>query len=197
MKRFALALGILGLAAPLALTQMVHAQASTWVIDPAHSEVDFSIRHMSLTNVRGHFNVAKGTIVYDGANIAKSSVNVTIDVASVDSGNSARDSNLKTDSFFDSAKFPTATFASTSVKKNGSNLEVAGTLTLHGISKPVVLEVTPSGAPVESPMDHKLHIGYEATTTLKRTDFNIGNSFPEAILGESVPLTIDLEAVKQ
>ena len=182
----------MGLAAPLAM-----AQASTWAVDPAHSEVDFSIRHMGLSNVRGHFGVANGTILYDGANIAKSSVNVTIDVADVDTGNSARDTHLKTDSFFDAAKFPTATFASTSVKRKGSKLEVAGNLTLHGITKPVVLDVEPSGAPIESPMDHKLHVGYAATTTIKRADFNIGTSFPEAVLGGDVPLTIDLEAIKQ
>jgi polyisoprenoid-binding protein YceI len=192
MKRFALALGILGLAAPLAM-----AQASTWAIDPAHSEVDFSIRHMGLSNVRGHFGVAKGTILYDGANLSKSSVNVTIDVTSVDSGNSARDTHLKTDSFFDVAKFPTATFVSTSVTMSGSKLEIAGNLTLHGVTKPVVLDVVPSGAPIESPMDHKLHVGYSATTTVKRADFAIGTTFPEAVLGADVPLTIDLEAVKQ
>jgi len=192
MKRFALALGILGLAAPLAM-----AQASTWAIDPAHSEVAFSIKHMQLSNVRGHFGVAKGTIVYDGAKIGNSSVNVTIDVTSVDSGNSARDNHLKTDSFFDVAKFPTATFVSTGVTKSGSKLEVAGNLTLHGITKPVVLEVEPSGTPIESQMDHKMHVGYSATTTLKRADFAIGTTFPEAVLGADVPLTIDLEAVKQ
>ena len=192
MKRFALALGVLALAAPFAT-----AQASTWAIDPAHSEVDFSIKHMGLSNVRGHFGVTKGTIVYDGANIGKSSVNVTINVASVDTGNSARDNHLKTDSFFDTGKFAEATFVSTGVKKSGAGLVVDGTLTLHGVSKPVELTVTPSGAPIESPMDHKLHIGYEATTTLHRTDFAVGSTFPAAVLGEDVPLTIDIEAVKQ
>jgi polyisoprenoid-binding protein YceI len=192
MKRFALAMGVLGLAASLA-----GAQASTWAIDPAHSEVDFGIKHMGLSTVRGHFTNVKGTIAFDGGNIAKSSVNVTIDVTTVDSGNSARDNHLKTDSFFDIAKFPTATFVSTGVSKNGSHLTVAGNLTLHGVTKPVVLDVVPSGAPIESPMDHKLHVGYSATATLKRADFGIGTSFPEAVLGADVPLTIDLEAVKQ
>jgi polyisoprenoid-binding protein YceI len=191
MKRLAFALGILGLTAPLAL-----AQASTWAVDPAHSEVDFSIRHMGLSNVRGHFGSVKGAIAYDSADVAKSSVNVTIDVTSVDTGNSPRDNDLKTDAFFDVAKFPTATFASTSVAKNGSHLTVAGNLTLHGVTKPVTLDVSVPVTAV-SPMDHKLHSGYEATTTINRFDFNIGSKFPSAILGEDVPLTIDIEAVKQ
>lgn len=191
MKRFAFALGILGLAAPLAM-----AQASTWAIDPAHSEVDFSIRHMGLSNVRGHFSGVKGTIVYDASNSAKSSVNVTIAVTSVDTGNSQRDNDLKSDTFFDVAKYPTATFTSTSVAKNGSHLTVAGNLTLNGVTKPVTLDVS-APATGENPMDHKTHSGYEATTTLNRFDFNIGSKYPTAILGQDVPLTIDLEAIQQ
>lgn len=191
MKRFALAVGILGLAAPLAM-----AQATTWTVDSAHSEVDFAIKHMSIANVRGSFAGVKGAVVYDSKNIAKSSVNVTIDAASVNTSNSARDNVLKSDGFFDVAKDPTAAFASTSVKKVGAKLVVTGNLTLHGITKPVVLDVTAS-APVESPMDHKQHIGFSATTTIKRTDFAIGSSFGEAMLSVDVPLTIDLEAVQQ
>ena len=192
MKRFAFAVGILGLAASLA-----GAQASTWAVDPAHSEVGFGVKHMGLSTVRGHFNNIKGTITYDDANISRSSVNVTIDATTVDTGNSARDNELKTDAFFDVAKFPTATFVSTSVARNGSHLTVSGNLTLRGVTKPVVLDVVPSGAPIESPMDHKQHVGYSATTTIKRLDFGIGTNFPAAILGEDVPLTIDLEAAKQ
>ncbi len=191
MKRFALAVGILGLAAPLAM-----AQATTWAVDPAHSEVDFSIKHMGLTNVRGHFSNIKGTIVYDAANVAKSSVNVTIDATTVDTGGGQRDGHLKTADFFDVATYPTATFVSTSVTKKGTHLEVAGNLTLHGVTKPVVLDVE-GGATMESPMDHKQHTGYSATTTIHRTDFGIGTKFPTAMLGDDVPLTIDLEAIKQ
>lgn len=191
MKRFALALGILGLAAPLAV-----AQASTWAVDPAHSEVDFSIRHMGLSNVHGHFSNIKGTIVYDAANAARSSVNVTIDVTSVDTGNSSRDNDLKSDSFFDVARYATATFTSTRVAKNGSHLTVIGNLTLNGVTKPVTLDVSTPATGI-NPMDHKMHSGYEATTTLNRFDFNIGSKYPTAILGQDVPLIIDLEAIQQ
>jgi polyisoprenoid-binding protein YceI len=192
MRRFSLAIGILGLAVSLA-----GAQATTWAIDPAHSEVGFGIRHMGLSTVRGHFTNVKGTILFDEANVSKSSVNVTIDATTVDTGNSARDNHLKTDAFFDIAKFPSATFVSTSVSKNGSHLTLNGNLTLHGVTKPVSLDAVPSGTPIESPMDHKMHVGYSATTTIKRLDFGIGTSFSPAMLGEDVPLTIDLEAVKQ
>jgi polyisoprenoid-binding protein YceI len=191
MKRFALAVGILGLAVPLAF-----GQATTWSIDPAHSGVGFSILHMGLSTVRGHFANIKGTIVYDPAHVSNSSVNVTIDATTVDTGGAQRDGHLKTADFFDVATFPTATFVSTSVTKQGTHLEVAGNLTLHGVTKPVVLDVeAPHQA--ESPMDHKTHSGYAATTTIHRSDFGIGAKFAPPILGDDVPLTIDLEAIKQ
>ena len=191
MKRISLALGILALAAPLAV-----AQSSTWAMDPAHSSVGFSIRHLGLSNVHGQFGNVKGTIAFNSADVSKSTVNVTIDVTTVDTRDSARDTHLKTDAFFDIAKFPAATFTSTSVSGSSSHLTVSGNLTLHGVTKPVVLDVTASPV-IESPMDHKPHVGYEATTTIKRLDFGIGTSFPTAALGDDVPLTIDLEAVKQ
>ena len=120
-----------------------------------------------------------------------------IDVAGVDTGESARDSHLKTDAFFDVAKFPTATFTSTSVAKTASGLTVTGNLTLHGVTKPVVLTVDGPVTPMESPMDHKLHSGFEATTTISRSAFGIGGQFPTAMLGDDVKLIIDLEIIKQ
>src|ERR1035438_9263625 len=107
MKRLALLTVILTLAGPLAL-----AQTSTWVPDKAHSEVDFTILHMSLSKVHGHFGNVGGKITLNDADIAKSSVDVTIDVSTVDTGNTMRDNDLKGESLFDVAKFPTATFTS-------------------------------------------------------------------------------------
>ena len=95
------------------------------------------------------------------------------------------------------AKFPTATFASTSVAKNGSGLTVTGNLTLHGVTKPVVLDVEGPSTPVAGMMDHKPHSGFTATTTLSRTAFGIGSKFPAAIVGDEVKLTIELEVIKQ
>ncbi len=181
----------LALAAPLSI-----AQTSTWTPDKAHSEVDFSILHMSLSNVRGHFGNIGGTIVTNDSDITKSTVNVTIDVSTVDTGVGPRDSDLKGASLFDVAQFPTATFVSTSVAKSGNGLTVSGNLTLHGVTKPVVLEAQGPTGPVTG-MDKKPHAGFSATTTISRTAFGIGTKYPSAVLGDEVKLTIDLDVAKQ
>jgi len=191
MKRLVSAIGILALAAPLAF-----AETATWVPDKAHSSVDFSITHMSLSKVRGHFGNIAGKILWNDADITKSSVEVTIDMSTVDTGVSGRDSDLKSANFFDVAQFPTATFASTSVSKNGDKLNVTGNLTVHGVTKPVTLEVEGPSGPVPG-MDHKPHAGFSAKTTINRRDFGIGAKMPSAMLGEDVPLTIDLDIAKQ
>jgi polyisoprenoid-binding protein YceI len=191
MKRLVSAIGILALAAPLAF-----AQTSTWVPDKAHSGVYFSILHLSLSKVRGGFGNIGGKIVWNEADITKSSVDVTIDTSTVDTGNSGRDADLKSDHFFDVAQFPTATFTSTSVTKNGNKLTVAGNLTLHGVTKPVTLDVEGPTGPVPG-MDKKPHSGFSASTTISRTAFGIGSKMPAAVLGDDVPLTIDLDVAKQ
>jgi polyisoprenoid-binding protein YceI len=192
MKRLVLVTGILALAAPMAL-----AQYSTWAADPAHSEVDFSIRHGGVSNVHGRFGSVAATLVYNEADVTKSTVTATIDVSTVDTGVSPRDSDLKSDSFLEVAKFPTATFTSTNVAKNGSKLTVAGNFTLHGVTKPVVLDVEGPSTPAENAMDHKLHSGFSATTTLSRTAYGIGTKFPSSLVGDDVKLIIELEIVKQ
>jgi len=192
MKRLAILSGILALAAPLAM-----AQTSAWATDPAHSEVDFSIRHMGVSNVHGRIGGVKGTLVYNEADVTKSTVTVTIDPSSVDTGEPKRDAHLKTDTFFDVAKFPTATFTSSSVVKNGSKLTVNGNLTLHGVTLPVVLDAEGPSTPVEGAMDHKTHSGCTATTTLTGTAYGIGPGFPAAIVGDDVKLTVEVEIVKQ
>ncbi len=191
IRRLASILGMLALAAPLAL-----AQTSTWVPDKAHSGVDFSVLHMSLAKVRGHFGNIGGTIVWNEADITKSTVNVTIDVTTVSTGVTQRDNDLKSTKFFDATQFPTATFVSTSVSKTGSGLTVAGNLTLHGVTKPVVLQVEGPTGPVNG-MDKKPHSGFSATTTLKRTDFGIAAGYPATVVGDDVALTIDLDVAKQ
>ena len=191
MKRLALLTGILTLAGPLAL-----AQTSTWVPDKAHSEVDFSILHMSLSRVNGRFGNIGGTITFDEADITKSTVNVTIDVTSIDTGVSGRDADLKSANVFDAAQFPTATFVSTSVAKNGSGLTVNGNLTLHGVTKPITLTVEGPTGPV-SGMDHKPHAGFSATATISRTAFGVAAKYPTAMIGDDVKLTIELDVAKQ
>jgi len=195
MKRFALLTGILALAAPLALAQ-TSAPTSTWTPDPAHSAVNFSILHMSLSNVRGHFGTVSGKIVLDPSDITKSTVDITVDVTGVDTGNSMRDSDLKSPNFFDVSKFPSATFVSTSVARAPGGLTVDGNLTLHGVTKPVVLHVDGPTGPVQG-MDKKPHEGFSATATLDRTAFGIAAGYPDKIVGDTVKLTIDLDIAKQ
>ena len=190
-KRFSCIFGLLLLSA--SLTQ---AQSSTWTPDKAHSGVDFSILHMSLSQVRGHFGNIGGTIVLDESDITKSTVKVTIDVNTVDTGVAGRDGDLKSPNFFDVAQYPTATFVSTAVVKNGNGLMVSGNLTLHGVTKPVVLQVEGPTGPVPG-MDKKPHSGFSATTTISRTAFGIAAKYPSAVVGDQVKLTIDLDVAKQ
>ncbi len=191
-KRWTAFAGILALAAPLAF-----AQTTTWVPDKAHSEVDFSVLHMSLSSVRGRFGNIGGTVVLASPDIAKSTVNVTIDVGTVDTGVAPRDNDLKSANFFDVAQFPTATFTSTSVTSSGAgHLTVAGNLTLHGVTKPVVLDVEGPTGPATG-MDRKRHAGFAATTTIHRTDFGIAPKYPAQIVGDDIKLTIDLDVAEQ
>jgi polyisoprenoid-binding protein YceI len=191
MKRFAIVTGILALAAPLAM-----AQTSTWVSDAAHSEVDFSITHLTISNVHGRFGKVAATLVFNQADVTKSTVTATIDVSTVDTGEDARNNHLKTPDFFDVAKYPTATFTSTSVAKSGNGLAVSGNFTLHGVTKPIVLTVEGPTGPVEG-MDHKQHAGFLATTTISRTAFGIGTKFPASMVGDDVKLNIELDVAKQ
>jgi polyisoprenoid-binding protein YceI len=191
MKRLAILSGVLAVAGPLAL-----AQTSTWVPDKAHSEVDFSILHMSLSHVHGRFGNLGGAITWNESDISKSSVNITIDVQTVDTGNSSRDNDLKSDNYFNVAQFPTATYVSTSVAKTANGLTINGNLTVHGVTKPVTLEVEGPTGPIPG-MDHRPHAGFSATTTIKRSDFDIAPNMPVAMLGNDVKLSIDLDVIKQ
>jgi len=191
MKRLALITGLLALVAPLAL-----AETATWISDPPHSEVDFIITHLAISNVHGRFGHVNATIVYNDADVSKSTVKATIDVTGVDTGEEGRNNHLKSPAFFDDATYPTATFTSTSVAKNGDELTINGDLTLHGVTKPVVLKAEGPRGPA-SGMDHKQHAGFSATTTIKRSDFGIGPTFPAAMVGEEVKLNIELDVAKQ
>lgn len=191
MKSFVLALGLVSLAAPLA-----GAQTSTWAIDPNHSEVDFTVRHMEVSNVHGRIGGVKGNIVVNDADATKSTVTVTIDVNTIDTGVSGRDADLKSPNWFDVAKFPTASFESTTVTVSGAHMKIDGNLTLHGVTRPVELDVD-GPSPTVPGMDHKPHSGYSATTTIKRKDFGVGANAPTTVVSDEIKLTIDLEVAKQ
>jgi len=191
MKRLAILIGIAALAGPLAL-----AQTTTWVSDLNHSEVDFSITHLSVSKVHGRFGNVKATIVYNQADPTKSTVTARIGVDTIDTGVEQRNNHLKSPDFFDAAAMPTATFTSTSVTKNGNHLTVKGNLTLHGTTKPVTLDVEGPNGSMTDPKG-QVHTGFSATTTIDRTAFGIGTKFPAAMLGDEVALDIELEVVKQ
>lgn len=191
MKHLSSLLVALTFATPLSL-----AQTSTWTPDKAHSGVTFSVLHMGLANVSGHFGNIGGTITLDETDITKSTVNITVDVTTVDTGVGPRDADLKSANFFDVTQFPTATFVSTSLAKAASGLTVSGNLTLHGVTKPVVLQVEGPRGPVPG-MDKKPHSGFSATTTISRTAFGIATKFPASVVGDEVKLTIDLDAAKE
>lgn len=191
MKSFVLALGFACLAAP-----MVGAQTSTWAIDPAHSEVEFAVRHMGVSNVHGRIGGIAGNILFNDEDATKSTVSVTIDVTTLDTGVTARDSDLKSPNWFDVAKFPSASFESTSVTVSGTHMKIDGNLTIHGIKRPVELDVE-GPSPAVPGMDHKPHSGYSATTTVKRKDFGVGVNAPSTMVGDDIKLTIELEVVKQ
>jgi polyisoprenoid-binding protein YceI len=172
------------------------AQSSTWKIDPAHSSVEFSILHLGVSHVHGSITGVKGTVVFDDKNVAKSSVEATMDATTVNTSNDARDKHLKSDAFFNVAASPTITFKSTAVTKVNGKLQMVGDLTLNGVTKPVTLDLD-GPAPPQTQKNGKVVSGFSATGTLKRADFNFGSGFAPPMLGDEVKITIDVEIDKQ
>jgi polyisoprenoid-binding protein YceI len=176
------------------------AHADTWQIDPAHTNVEFTVRHMMISNVKGQFQRTSGTVTANGSDPASAQIDATIDASSVDTRVEKRDMHLKSPDFLDVAKFPTITFKSTKVEAAGPNKwKVAGDLTLHGVTKPVVLEVESSGPPIN--VMGKMRAGASATTKINRSDFGLKwNQALEAggvMVGDEVAISIDVEAVKK
>ena len=158
------------------------AQSSTWTIDKNHSQINFEIRHAAVSNVRGSISNITGAVVWDEKNLAKSSVEATIDTNTVSTNNDARDKHLKSPEFFGVEKYPTMTFKSTSVTRANGKLQVVGDLTLAGVTKPVTLDVDGPTAPVKG-MRGGLVTGFSATGVIKRADFNFGQKYTAPILG--------------
>ncbi len=177
----------------LGLISRASAAVETYDIDSVHSSVAFSVRHF-VSKVPGSFTKFAGTITVDRANLANSSVTATIEVGSVSTANEAREKHLKSPDFFDAEKFATITFTSKAWKATGENtFDVTGDLTIHGVTKEVVLKVTSLGfAPG---MRGAQLAGFEATTAIKRSDFGVnGPAMLGAALGDDVAITIGVEA---
>ncbi|WP_439814029.1 YceI family protein [Zavarzinia sp. CC-PAN008] len=185
---------VLGLAAA-ALLAIPAAQAAPWKLDESHTQVLFSVNHLGFSTVHGWFGKGQGTLDLNPEKPAESKVTFTIDAASVQSGWAARDEHLKNKDFFNVEQFPTITFTSTSVEVTGEKTaKVTGDLTLLGVTKPVVLDVTLNNMGPH-PMNQKQVAGFTATTTIKRSEF--GMSYGVPVVGDEIPLIINTEATPE
>jgi polyisoprenoid-binding protein YceI len=196
MKRFiATTLTIFALALPALAT------AATWTIDPDHSNIGFKVKHLMVSNVKGNFEKHNGTVDINDKDITKSKVEVTIDTNSINTGVQKRDEHLRSADFFDVAKFPTMTFVSKKVAKAGKDkLKVTGDLTLHGVTKEVVLNVEGPSKESKDPWGN-IRKGATATATINRKDFGLNwNKALETggvLVGEEIAINLEIEMIKK
>jgi polyisoprenoid-binding protein YceI len=184
-----------------ALSFPAAAATSTWQIDPNHSAAQFAVRHMAISTVRGAFSKLSGSVQLDDKDITKSSVEVTIDAASLDTRVPDRDKDLRSERFFDVEKYPTLTFKSTKIEQTEpGKLKVTGDLTIHGVTKQAVLEVEGLTAPVKDPWGNQ-RTAANATTKINRQDFGVKwNAKMDSggwVVGDDVAITIDVELVQK
>jgi polyisoprenoid-binding protein YceI len=185
----------------LTISMPLAASADTWQIDPGHTSIQFTVRHMTISSVRGQFDKFAGTITVKGNNPASASIDVTIDTASIDTHSADRDADLKSTNFLDVAKYPTMTFKSKKIEVVGhGKYKVIGDLTLHGVTKPVTLAVEVPGPPIKDPWGN-MRAGASATAKISRKAFGLTwNKLIEAggaMVGDEVSISIDVEAVKK
>jgi polyisoprenoid-binding protein YceI len=195
MKRFISIVIIAALLAPL------HVFAAVYNIDPAHSTIGFKVKHLMITNVKGLFEKFRGTVNIDEKDIAKSKVDVTIEMASINTNITKRDDHLRSPDFFDVAKFPTMTFVSTKVEKTGSDkLKVTGNLTIKGVTKQVILNVEGPTEEIKSPQGD-VKRGASATAAINRQDFGVSWSKKldggGLVVADDVYISIDTELTRQ
>jgi polyisoprenoid-binding protein YceI len=172
----------------------------SWKIDPTHSQIEFSVRHMMISNVRGRFEKFSGTVEFDEANPANLTVDITIDAASINTHEAQRDAHLASADFFNVEQYPSLTFKSTSVQQiDAQTLKVAGDLTIAGVTRPVTLDVEYAGTAL-SPWG-TTSAGFSAHTRISRKDFGLTwNAALETggfVVGDEVKIGIELEAVRE
>ncbi len=177
------------------------AKPGTWEIDPSHSTVGFSVRHLGVSDVRGAFGTVTGTVVYDPENVQTSTVTATVGADSVNTREPKRDGHLKSPDFFDVAKFPSLTFKSKKVVKTATGVAMSGDLTIHGVTKEVTFAVTGPTPPVKDPFVGKMHSGAKAEAKINRKDFGLTwNKAIESggvVVGEEVYISLDVELVSK
>lgn len=174
---------------------------ATYTIDPAHSNAQFTVRHMMISNVRGGFRSVTGTIVYDPDKLGDSTVEAVIDVATINTGDEQRDGHLKSADFLDVAQYPQITFKSKKVESAGSGeVKVTGDLTIHGVTREVVLQAEGPTPENKDPFGN-VRIGLSATTKIKRSDFGLTwNATLETggiLVGDDLKIEIDVSAIKK
>jgi polyisoprenoid-binding protein YceI len=184
----------------MATTANTSAVTTTWKLDPAHSHAEFKIRHMMISNVKGSFSGLSGTLTEHAIDATLSSVDASIDIATVNTGDAQRDGHLKTAEFFDIEKYPAMTFKSTVVKPNGDGgYNVTGDLTLHGVTRQETFVVEGPSAPAKDPWGNT-RIGLSATAKINRKDFGLNwNAALETggiLVGDDVNVTLEVEFVK-
>ena len=192
VSRIVTAAGLAGL-----LSLPAFAGTTRWQVDPKHSSAQFAVTHLMISTVRGEFHQINGTVVVDDADISKSYVNVTIDATTVDTREPDRDKHLMSPDFFDVAKYPSMTFKSTKVESNGPDkLKVTGDLTIRGVTKQVVLDVTAPKPPIKDPWGLQ-RTAVSGSTKINRQDFGVAwNKALDAggvVVGDDVNITLDVE----
>ena len=173
----------------------------TYTIDPAHTTVDFKVRHLMVSTVRGEFSGVSGTVVYDPKNPANSTIEATIDATTIATRDPQRDAHLKSADFLDVEKFPKITFTSTKATPAGEGeWKVTGNLTIHGVTKEVILKAEGPTAETKDPWGN-IKIGASASTKINRKDFglvwNVGLETGGVLVGEEVTINLELELAKQ
>lgn len=185
---------VLTLIAALSLAATAAAQAGNWKIDPMHTSAQFSVRHLAVSTVRGAFTKVSGSATFDPADPSKTALDATIDASSVDTRVDMRDKDLRSANFLDVEKFPTLTFRAKQTKAAGAGkLQITGDLTIHGVTKEVVLDVDGPSAAIKDPWGNQ-RIGASASTKIKRQDFGV-NGLP-AVVGDEITITIDAELIQ-
>jgi polyisoprenoid-binding protein YceI len=170
--------------------------AQTWSVDKAHSRLGFNVTHLTVAELGGTFNSIDAKITSSKPDFTDAVIELSADINSINTDNEQRDGHLKSPDFFDAAKFPTFTFKSTSFKKvSDKKYKLSGDLTLHGVTKPVVLDVTFNGT-TTNPMSKKTIAGFNIAGKIKRSDFGIAPSMPAAMLADEVALQASTEFAK-
>ena len=178
------------------LLAVISVNAQSWTLDKNHAKLGFVATHLLVSDVEGKFKNFDVAVVSSKDDFSDAQVNLSADINSINTDNDYRDNDLKSEKFFDAAKYPTLSFKSTSITKvDAKNYKLNGNLTMHGITKPVSLDLVLNGI-VQNPMSKKTVAGFKIKGTLKRTDFGIASSFPTSVVSDEIVIDSNVELNK-